>query len=371
MSRFILLLSISLTYLKVCGDVIKLFGEEYSTDFDTKIELQSSTLTGTVPTTLGLLTRLVHFRVDFNQLSGSIPTQMGNLESIRSIRFDNNRLVGPIPSEFALFTDVYYIFLSNNHLSGTLPSELGLLVAMTELRLTGNQISGVIPSEYAGMLALQNLYFARNKLMGTFPSEIFLLHSLRQIDVEFNRLSGLIPSELAQVTKLNLLQLKGNRFSDELPDTISELTSMVTFTIDDNPGLAWIKETSFSAAVCEKITSCLRTKIVVTDCVCADPRPPTPSVTPTGTPSAPATMQRKKPLAYIPNVVRTSRAPYARAAGAGQRTNWIAFWPRIVVGLLFLGASIYVTLNRSSSTSAQVELEQESEEQSNLLEEAR
>ena len=46
----------------------------------------SSGMVGSLPTTVGLLTNLVTFEVDYNQLSGTLPTELGQLRSLTRFR---------------------------------------------------------------------------------------------------------------------------------------------------------------------------------------------------------------------------------------------------------------------------------------------
>lgn len=84
----------------------------------------SNGFVGTVPSSIGLLTKLVDLHLDFNNLDGSIPPEIGQL------------------SESPLRT----IHLNNNNFSGTLPTELGLLQEYRTLTLEKNSFIGSIPA---------------------------------------------------------------------------------------------------------------------------------------------------------------------------------------------------------------------------------
>jgi len=57
-----------------------------------------SRLTGTLPTQLGSLTKLVHLRLPGNRLTGAIPTQLGSLAKLRTLALFGNTLTGCIPN---------------------------------------------------------------------------------------------------------------------------------------------------------------------------------------------------------------------------------------------------------------------------------
>jgi Leucine-rich repeat (LRR) protein len=67
--------------------------------FTERFELNENSFTGTIPTTIGLLSSLSVFDVSSNYLSGTIPTEIDNCHNLRMINVGYNLLLnGPLPS---------------------------------------------------------------------------------------------------------------------------------------------------------------------------------------------------------------------------------------------------------------------------------
>ncbi len=55
-------------------------------------------MTGSIPTELGNLSRLLRLSLADNDLSGSIPTQLGSLSKVTHLHLGGNKLTGCVPS---------------------------------------------------------------------------------------------------------------------------------------------------------------------------------------------------------------------------------------------------------------------------------
>lgn len=98
--------------------------------------------TGTLPTTLGLLTNLKHLKLEHNSLTGSIPSVLGNLISIQELTLNNNKFILPVPQALGQDTNLQILNLGNNLLTGTVPSQLTLLTNLQFLGLNNNYLTG-------------------------------------------------------------------------------------------------------------------------------------------------------------------------------------------------------------------------------------
>ena len=178
---------------------VELWGQCYSIENTTELNLYISNLTGSIPPEIGNLTNLTDLILHNNQLTGSIPPEIGNLTNL-------NRLV-----------------LFNNQLTGSIPSEIGNLINLTELVLFNNQLTDSIPSEIGNLTDLVSFSFYNNQLTGSIPSEIGNLINLTQLNLRDNDLTGSIPSEIGNLTNLNYLLLRDNQLTGEIPETICNL----------------------------------------------------------------------------------------------------------------------------------------------------
>jgi len=83
--------------------------------------LDSNTITGTLPTELGLLTELASVSLTNATLTGTIPTQMGDLTNLRRLWLYNNQLTGTIPTQLDQLTKLEILELYHNSLTGSVP----------------------------------------------------------------------------------------------------------------------------------------------------------------------------------------------------------------------------------------------------------
>ena len=93
----------------------------------TSIEYDGLGYTGTIPTELGLLTKLTFLSLSVNSLSGTIPTQLMNLDKIVSLGIRGSSLTGSIPTEIAKLRKLANVAcLDSNSLKGRVPSQVRL-----------------------------------------------------------------------------------------------------------------------------------------------------------------------------------------------------------------------------------------------------
>ena len=90
------------------------------------INLGENSLTGTIPTTFGLLQNVIGMRLEGNNLSGTIPSELGLLSRLHRLRLgDNDGLTGAVPSELGLLNDTLRLLtLNGTSLVGTIPQSL-------------------------------------------------------------------------------------------------------------------------------------------------------------------------------------------------------------------------------------------------------
>ncbi|CAB9528801.1 leucine rich repeat [Seminavis robusta] len=201
-----------------------------------------------------------------NNLEGTIPPEislLGNsLESFMLYR--QLTLTGSIPTEVGLLTKLTRLLLSVTSIIGTLPTELGLLQDLEEITiLESHRISGSLPSELGKLVRLSALHVARTNLAGLVPVEIFQLHGLRYLTIEecpglitecaleqvvcnmqqlvsfslSSRSFGAaisIPSEIGNLTELQLLRLHDWRIHGALPSELGKLTKLVALDVSGN-----------------------------------------------------------------------------------------------------------------------------------------
>ena len=129
-------------------------------------------------------------------LSVRIPTEIGLLQQgLTKLMISSNAfMTGTIPTEIGLLTRLQQLFLVNINLVGTLPSELGSLQQLTVLALNHNALSGTIPSEIGQLRRVHNLNVQSNALTGTVPTALGSLSLLTMMALANNAgLTGTLP----------------------------------------------------------------------------------------------------------------------------------------------------------------------------------
>ncbi|GKY98972.1 hypothetical protein MPSEU_000852900 [Mayamaea pseudoterrestris] len=139
----------------------------------TLINLSQNSLSGPIPTALGLMTMLYTLQLNSNRLSGSIPTQLAGCTRLRFMDLANNPLLeGTIPSQIQEMTSLVTWTMHNTSISGALPSQLAQLTSLSSLDLSETRISGTLPTEFAQLPQLRILQFYKTNLSGSVPSQV-------------------------------------------------------------------------------------------------------------------------------------------------------------------------------------------------------
>jgi len=78
---------------------VSLWGEVYSVESTTELDLTLNELTGPIPPEIGNLTNLTYLDLKYNQLTGEIPSEIGNLTNLILLSLYTNQLTGEIPEQ--------------------------------------------------------------------------------------------------------------------------------------------------------------------------------------------------------------------------------------------------------------------------------
>eukprot|EP00241_Pyramimonas_parkeae_P023474 CAMPEP_0114296100 /NCGR_PEP_ID=MMETSP0059-20121206/11134_1 /TAXON_ID=36894 /ORGANISM="Pyramimonas parkeae, Strain CCMP726" /LENGTH=286 /DNA_ID=CAMNT_0001418231 /DNA_START=138 /DNA_END=998 /DNA_ORIENTATION=- len=211
------------------------------------LSLQSSSLSGTLPSELGTLTSLTNMRLAINQLSGTLPSELGALTRLTFMGLWNNQLTGTLPLELAALASLTTMWLDRNQLTGTLPSELGTLASLAYMHFFQNQLTGTLPSELGALTRLTSIAFSDNQLTGTLPTELGALSRLTNMWVCDNSgLCGDIPAGVTPTTTTSYgcpTALGGTLLGSHCPT--SPPTTESTYTPTSVPGDQPLKDNWF------------------------------------------------------------------------------------------------------------------------------
>ncbi|XP_050235852.1 leucine-rich repeat receptor protein kinase HPCA1 isoform X2 [Mercurialis annua] len=171
-------------------------------------------LSGTIPPALfSSNMTLIHLLLESNNLTGSIPTTLGLVRTLEVVRLDKNSLTGPVPSNLNSLTGVSELFLSNNGLTGPFPNLTGMNV-LTYVDLSNNTFDvSDFPSWFSTLQSLTTLTLEDTQLQGQIPTELFSLSHLTTAVLRSNKLNGTLDIGINHGDQLQRIDLQHNQIS--------------------------------------------------------------------------------------------------------------------------------------------------------------
>ena len=169
-------------------------------------------------------------------LTGTLPTSLGLLTQLTSLNLANNpQLTGALPASLGQLTHLTYLRTTSSALNGPLPASLGQLPALQELYLEANRFTGPLPSSWQHLTSLRVLTVGNdyamhpgqgNALTGGIPAWLGQLTNLTYLDLSLNPLGGTIPAQLGQLSNLTFLELDGCRLTGAVPAAVAQLPQL-------------------------------------------------------------------------------------------------------------------------------------------------
>ncbi|KAL6532123.1 Receptor-like kinase tmk4 [Orobanche gracilis] len=228
-----------------------------TSSYVTSIDLNSASVSGSLPPELNQLLQLKSLAVQKNSLSGTLPS-FENMTSLEQIYLDqndftsvpNNFLLGlpnlqtfsisenslgpwQIPSYLAESTNLVSFYASNASITGIVPDIFGYFPNLLNLRLSYNNLTGSLPESFSGS-EIRNLWL-NNQKQG-LSGRIDVLSNMVQLEqawLHANMFSGGIP-DISRCTSLFDLQLRDNRFTGVVPPSLMTLPNLVNVTLQNN-----------------------------------------------------------------------------------------------------------------------------------------
>ncbi|KAJ8539744.1 hypothetical protein K7X08_013996 [Anisodus acutangulus] len=222
------------------------------------INLDSQSLSGTLPSDLNQLANLKTLSVQKNNLSGTLPS-FANMTTLTEIYLDNNQFTS-IPQDFLLgvtslvtfsisengklspwqipsyLTDsdnLGYFYASNASIYGVIPDFFDAFPNLQDLRLSYNNYTGSLPASFGGS-EIRNLWL-NNQFKGLTGSidVIGNMAQLSQVWLHANSFTGPIPN-LSKCENIFDLQLRDNQFTGVIPDSVMSLPKLVNISLQNN-----------------------------------------------------------------------------------------------------------------------------------------
>ncbi|XP_022869660.1 probable LRR receptor-like serine/threonine-protein kinase At2g16250 isoform X2 [Olea europaea var. sylvestris] len=190
------------------------------------LDLRSCSIYGSIPSTIGGLSRLRHLYLSDNSLTGLIPAALGSFFSLSILDLSRNQLTGRIPSDISTLGNLTNLDLSSNYLSGGIPIGFGSLSSLEVLNLSNNSLGSSVPAQMGNLSQLVVLDLGYNSFSGSLPEDLTGLRSLQRLMIGNNELEGSPFDILSNLTKLEYIVLRRNYFSGELLDDLWEMSHM-------------------------------------------------------------------------------------------------------------------------------------------------
>ena len=255
-------------------------------------------LTGSLPDSISMMTKLIEVDLSENSLSGSIPRAFVALERLRVLKLGFNDFTGSLMdyvvpflrelrvlnvtnnpnlddsffaysvpttitasginpqhlevldmsncslfgtmgiSNFGNFGQLRVFRIDDNHFYGPLPALSASLELFTANR---NQFSGTFPWSFShsshteGRPAnIKHIEVSGNRFTGDLPESIGELSQLEHLDLSYNQVQSSIPSSIGNLTKLKILMIQGNAVHGSLPSELGNLHSLALLDVSQN-----------------------------------------------------------------------------------------------------------------------------------------
>ncbi|KAE8666662.1 protein ETHYLENE INSENSITIVE 3 [Hibiscus syriacus] len=169
------------------------------------IDLSNNILSGDLSRIEGWGNYVEVVELNSNSLTGTLPNQTSQFLRLTTFRVSNDSLQGVLPAILGTYPELKVIDLSLNHLNGSLLPSLFMSTKLTDLNLSGNNFTGSLP--------LQDI----KNMPSISSAENF---SLVTLDLSYNSLTGSLPLEIAKFHNLEVLNLSNNKFEGSIPDSL-------------------------------------------------------------------------------------------------------------------------------------------------------
>lgn len=178
-----------------------------------RVDLPDTNLQGPLPSELEYLHHLQLLRLHGNSITGTVPTGLLSLSKLIWLDLSENSFTGYLGGENSSPLEILY--LHDNEFKGSLP----YFPKVERLRIQENEFDNFEKS-YATSPVLESLIAYKNNFRGSLPSE-WSTPMLTQIDMGSNQWQGGIPVSLWQSSNLEMLLLNNCELAGTLPSRTS------------------------------------------------------------------------------------------------------------------------------------------------------
>jgi len=202
---------------------------------------------GTIPSSLFTIPSLEYITLVFNEGTWEFPPSVGSAgNSLLGIRMDSTGLSGTVPSFISEFTILKELDFTGNNLEGAIPDSFGSLTALEYLNMYNNNLNGSLPQTFAKLTNLTVISLGKNNFQGYLPSWLGNLDKLRLLDLSYNNFEGGIPLAFSQLSSLEHVSLQHNYNLNGSISAFEPLQRLSSLLLYENDFSSTIPEGLFS-----------------------------------------------------------------------------------------------------------------------------
>ncbi|KQK07664.1 probable leucine-rich repeat receptor-like protein kinase At5g49770 [Brachypodium distachyon] len=156
--------------------------------------------------------RLKHILLDRNRFSGSIPASIGVLTKLEVLRLNDNSFTDQVP-DMKNLTILHVLMLSNNKLRGPMPNLTGMN-GLQNVDLSNNSFtSSGVPTWFTDLPNLITLTMQSVAISGKLPQKLFSLPNLQHVILNDNQLNDTLDMGNNISKELGLVDIRNNKIT--------------------------------------------------------------------------------------------------------------------------------------------------------------
>ena len=98
-------------------------------------------MSGTIPSEIGLMTKLESVQLQNTQMTGTLPEELYQNPSLLSLDVSGSQFTGTISTLIGLLSNLAWFLIAETNFTGTIPEEMGALSNMYKIALNGNNLA--------------------------------------------------------------------------------------------------------------------------------------------------------------------------------------------------------------------------------------